>query len=95
MVDLGAHHSFGQFFLHDRWETFMSINDFLNSSYFTSITGRFEGVVPSFTMIESSLASTKTKRVIEITYYLHSKEVDVLILEIKVGVVCSGDNGTM
>ncbi len=57
----------------------MLIDDFLSSSYFTSTAGVFEGVVASSTMIESSPTSTKTKRVIEINYYLHSKEVDVFI----------------
>jgi hypothetical protein len=41
----------------------MSIDVFSIVSYFIGTTGGFEGVVISFTMIESSHASTKTKMV--------------------------------
>ncbi len=73
MVDSGAHHSSKQ--LGD-----IQINWwFLSFSYSICTTRRFEGVVASSTMIESSPASIKTKRVIKITYYLHLKKVDVFI----------------
>jgi hypothetical protein len=45
-------------------------------------------------MNESSFASTKTRRVAEIIWYLHSKRVDVFILKIRVGVMCGNDGGT-
>jgi hypothetical protein len=45
-------------------------------------------------MIESSLASTKTKRIVGTIFYLYSKGVDVFILKIRVGVMCGSDNGT-
>jgi len=50
-----------------------------NYSSSTSRTRGFEGIVTSSTMIESSLTSTKTKKVVKIIWYLHSKEVDVFI----------------
>jgi hypothetical protein len=45
-------------------------------------------------MIESSLASTKTKRIVGTICYLYSKGVNAFILKIKVGVMCDSDNGT-
>jgi hypothetical protein len=45
-------------------------------------------------MIESSLESIKTKKVIGVIWYLHSKEVDAFIFKIRVGVVCDGDDKT-
>jgi len=50
-----------------------------SSFSFTSTTRRFEGITSSFTMIESSFASIKTKRVDGIIWYLHSKDIDVFI----------------
>jgi len=44
-------------------------------------------------MIQSSFASTKTKRVAIIIWYLHSKKVDAFILKIRVGVMCDDDEG--
>jgi hypothetical protein len=49
----------------------------LSSSSSTGVIHGFEGVVASFAMIESSHASTKTKRVVAVIWYLHLKEVDV------------------
>jgi hypothetical protein len=49
-----------------------------SSSSSINTTRGFEGVT-SFTMIESSSAFIKTKKIVEVTCYLHSKEVDVFI----------------
>ncbi len=48
-----------------------------NSSPPINVIGGFEGVTTSCTMIEFSFASTKTKKVAEVIWYLHSKKVDV------------------
>jgi hypothetical protein len=54
-------------------ETFTSSGAY--SSIFPSIgtIGQFKGVVPSYAMIESSPTLTKTKRVVEVIWYLHLK----------------------
>ncbi len=78
----------------DHWERFTSSNVSLNSSSSTGTIRGFKGIATSFTMIESSLASTKTKRIVGTIFYLYSKGVDVFILKIRVGVMCGSDNGT-
>jgi hypothetical protein len=50
-----------------------------NYSSFINRTRGFEGIVTSSTMIESSLTLTKTKKVVRVIWYLHSKEVNVFI----------------
>jgi hypothetical protein len=57
----------------------MSNDVFSNSSYSINATKRFKGVVASSVIIEFSHEPTKTKRVIEIIWYLHLKEVDAFI----------------
>ncbi len=72
----------------------MSNNASSSSSSFASVTRGFESIATSFTMIESSLTSTKTKGVAETIWYLYSKGVDAFILKIRVGVMCGSDDGT-
>jgi hypothetical protein len=72
----------------------MSNNVFSSFSFSIGTIGGFKGITTSFTMIESSFASMKTKRIARIICYLHSKGVDAFILKIKVGIMCSSDNGT-
>jgi len=45
-------------------------------------------------MIESSLASTKTKWIVGTIFYLYSKGVNAFIFKIRVGIMCGSDNGT-
>jgi hypothetical protein len=73
----------------NRWETFTSNNVF--SSFSIGTIKGFEGIRTSSAIIESSLASTKTKGVTRTIYYLHSKGVDAFILKIRVGVMCGSD----
>ncbi len=76
---------------HDCWKTFTSNDVSLNSSSSASTTRRFKGVTASSAMIESSLTSTKTKKVARTIWYLHSKGVDAFILKSKVNVMCNSD----
>jgi hypothetical protein len=43
------------------------------------VTRRFKGLTTSSPMTEFSLASTKTKGVVKIIWYLHSEGVDAFI----------------
>ncbi len=79
------------FFSCNHWETLTSNDVFSSFSSFTSIIRGFEGVVAKSAMIESSLTSIKTKWLAKVTWYLHLKEVDVFISEIRVGVMCDSD----
>jgi hypothetical protein len=63
----------------DRWETFTSSGAFSSSSFSIYIIRGFEGVTTSSAMIESSIASTKTQRVVGTIWYLHLKGVDAFI----------------
>jgi hypothetical protein len=62
----------------------MSNNVSSNFSSYTCTIEEFENIATSFAMIEFSPASTKTKRVIGIIWYLHLKEVDAFIEKIRV-----------
>jgi hypothetical protein len=66
--------------LHHHWETFTPSSVYSSSSSSTGAIGGFEGITTSSTMIESSYASTKTKKIVETIWYLHSKKVDVFYL---------------
>jgi hypothetical protein len=69
------------------------LNDvFSSSSSSTSATRRFEGILTSSAVIEYSPTLTKTKRVAETIWYLHSKGVDAFILKIRVNVMCGSDS---
>jgi hypothetical protein len=57
----------------------MSSDVFSSSSYSIGTTGGFESITTLFAMIKSSLVSTKTKGVVEIIWYLHSKGFNAFI----------------
>jgi hypothetical protein len=68
------------FLLHDRRETFTLSNVSSSSSSYTGAIKGSKGVTTLFTMIKFLTASTKTKKVSEIIWYLHSKRVDTFYL---------------
>jgi hypothetical protein len=89
-----VHQSFGDFSSCDHWKTFTLNSVSSSCSSYIGATIRFESIITSSAMIESSPTSTKTKRVVEKIWYLQSKEIDAFILKIRVGVVCNSDGKT-